>query len=289
MSVRPRRLVVVTGTGTEIGKTWVSAALARALRARGWVVSARKPAQSFDPFDPFDPAGAAMHDADVLAEATDENPADVCPPHRNYEVALAPPMAADALGRPGFTVAELAGEVAGSWPPHAVDVGIVELAGGFRSPQATSGAEGAGPAGDDCRAFADALAPDVLVVVADAGLGTINSVRSTLDAAGDAWRGATVVILNRFDESSDLHQRNLRWLSHVDGVDVVVSVGELTERVDASLERYCVACGRTTVECDGCLDAFEAPRRCPRCGRRLRVVVAPTSVTATCRLHGAIA
>ena len=41
-----KRLVVVTGTGTDIGKTYVTAALARALGAR-----ARKPVQSFDPTD----------------------------------------------------------------------------------------------------------------------------------------------------------------------------------------------------------------------------------------------
>ncbi|MBV8560261.1 MAG: AAA family ATPase, partial [Acidimicrobiia bacterium] len=46
---RPERLVLVAGTGTEVGKTWVAARLAEALRARGTRVAARKPAQSFAP------------------------------------------------------------------------------------------------------------------------------------------------------------------------------------------------------------------------------------------------
>ena len=51
---RPRRVVAVVGTGTDIGKTWVSAHLLTGLRAADLSVSARKPAQSFDPDD--DPA-----------------------------------------------------------------------------------------------------------------------------------------------------------------------------------------------------------------------------------------
>ena len=86
--LRPRKLVVVAGTGTEIGKTWVAARLARDLRATGYEVIARKPAQSFDP-------GDSSTDAHVLAAATGEEPSMVCPRHRWYPAAMAPPMAAD--------------------------------------------------------------------------------------------------------------------------------------------------------------------------------------------------
>ena len=48
---RPRRLIVVVGTATEIGKTWVASRLLRELRAEGFTVAARKPAQSFSPDD----------------------------------------------------------------------------------------------------------------------------------------------------------------------------------------------------------------------------------------------
>ena len=40
MTARPERLVLVTGTGTEVGKTWVACRLARALRGRGLIVAA---------------------------------------------------------------------------------------------------------------------------------------------------------------------------------------------------------------------------------------------------------
>ena len=65
--MRPRRLVLVVGTGTDVGKTWVSAHLLATLRAAGLTVAARKPAQSFDPADdPGDIAGF-WHDYTVEA------------------------------------------------------------------------------------------------------------------------------------------------------------------------------------------------------------------------------
>jgi len=72
---RPERLVLVTGTGTEVGKTWVACRLARALRARGLVVAARKPAQSYDRHD-----DEADTDAGLLAHATGDHPVVVPEP-----------------------------------------------------------------------------------------------------------------------------------------------------------------------------------------------------------------
>ena len=104
-------------------------------------MAARKPAQSFDPDD--DPAAL---DAAVLGAATDEPFDEVCPPHRWYETAMAPPMAAESLGRPPFRIDNLVAELV--WPDRAVDVGLVETAGGVRSPLAGDG---------DCLDFCAAL------------------------------------------------------------------------------------------------------------------------------------
>ncbi len=218
---RPGRVVAVVGTGTEVGKTWVAARLLRSLREGGTSVAARKPAQSFAPSD--DPAG---YDATVLGAASGETPEAVCPPHRWYEAALAPPMAAEVLGRPPFTVADLLGEL--RWPDEPVEVGLVETAGGLRSPIADDG---------DCRSLVQGLAPDVVVLVADAGLGTINAVRSTADALGTVSL-PFVVVLNRFELSVDLHRRNLAWLRERDRLSAFVTPGdeaELAQQVRTSL------------------------------------------------------
>jgi dethiobiotin synthetase len=220
--VCPRRLVAVVGTGTDVGKTWVAARLLTDLRAAGLRVAARKPAQSFEPDD--DPAGL---DAALLASATGEPPEEVCPRYRWYEVPMAPPMAAEALGRPPFTIQDLLSEL--RWPDDAdtnadtdsdaVDVGLVETAGGVRSPLAADG---------DCLAFCEALSPDVILLVADAGLGTINAVRLTLEALRPL-PSPVIVVLNRYDAAADLHVRNRQWLQARDGLTVVAVPGEEPE------------------------------------------------------------
>ncbi|MGZ4706745.1 MAG: ATP-dependent dethiobiotin synthetase BioD [Acidimicrobiales bacterium] len=211
----PERLVVVVGTGTEIGKTWVACRLLESLRAAGVRVAARKPVQSYEP-------GDATTDAGELAAATGEERTAVCPRHRWYEVAMAPPMAADALGRPPFDLTELIAEI--TWPDD-VQVGVVEAAGGLRSPLASDDADGV--------ALVAALMPDVVVLVADAGLGTINSIRLAV-AALDAVVGTRdalelIVVLNRFDASDELHRRNLAWLEEHDGLRLATSIDELSE------------------------------------------------------------
>jgi dethiobiotin synthetase len=210
-ATRPERLVLVVGSGTEVGKTWVTCRLARALRRRGLIVVARKPAQSYDAGDDLSDTDAAL-----LAHATGDHPAAVCPQHRWYPVAMAPPMAAEALGRRPFTIADLVDELA--WPA-VVGVGLVEAAGGVRSPLAADG---------DAAALAGALRPDRVVLVADAGLGTINGVRLSM-AALAPW--PVTVVLNRFDPADDLHLRNLEWLGGVDGFDVVTDAEDLVSPI----------------------------------------------------------
>jgi dethiobiotin synthetase len=210
LAARPERLVLVTGTGTEVGKTWVAARLAEVLRARGLRVAARKPAQSFGP-DENRPT-----DAEVLGAATGEAPETVCPRHHWYEIAMAPPMAADALGRPQIKIAELAAEIEFG---DGVDVGLVETAGGVRSPLAHDG---------DTVDLMARLKPHAVVLVADAGLGTINAVLLSYAALAPA---PTHVILNRFAAGDPLHTANRQWLSEHFGLDVSVDVESLAERV----------------------------------------------------------
>lgn len=207
---RPDQLILVTGTGTEVGKTWVGARLLEALRAEGRSVAARKPAQSFDPSE------RGRTDAEVLARATGEDVMTVCPDHRWYEVAMAPPMAADLLGRPPIKIAELAAEIGF---PESVDVGLVETAGGVRSPIAHDG---------DTVDLIALLKPDAVVLVADAGLGTINAVLLSYAALAPM---PVHVILNRFDDRDALHVANRQWLRERFGLDVVTDVADLVTAI----------------------------------------------------------
>jgi dethiobiotin synthetase len=264
-AVRPSRLVVVAGTGTGVGKTWVGVALVTALRAAGVAVAVRKPVQSAEPGEPLD--------GDLLAAASGEPAARVTPPHRTLRVPYAPPMAADVLGSPAWTVAELAAEVRASWAA-GTEVGLVELAGGPASPVADDG---------DGAALTRLLEPDLVVVVADPSLGAINAVRLSCGVLAGPWELA--VLLNRFDAGDDLHVRTRAWLRDRDGFDVAVGDG-----VDALaghvLAARCDGCGRTRAQCAGCRTDLEPPRFCARCGVRLAVRVQPMGWTARCREHG---
>ena len=195
--------MLVAGTATEVGKTWVACALIRRLREDGARVAARKPAQSYDPGDP------GPTDAEALAAATGASTEAVCTSDRTYPLPMAPPMAAEALGRTPATIAELAGGL--SWP-SGTDVGIVESAGGVRSPLAADG---------DTVDLVRAIRPDLVVLVADAGLGTINAVRSVAPALAD-WPLA--VLLNRYEPSDELHRRNREWLAERERLSVHVDL-----------------------------------------------------------------
>jgi dethiobiotin synthetase len=205
--VRPRLVVEIAGTGTEVGKTFTAAQLARGLSERGLKVAARKPAQSFAP--------GAVLDSEVLGQATGELAEVVCPAHRSYPLALAPPLAAEALSLRPPTIDDLAGEVNGSWPAQPVDVGLVEGAGGVASPLGSDG---------DNASLALRLPADVVILVADPSLGVINLVRLCRQALASL---PLLVHLNRMDPANTLHGCNRDWLVEREGLTVTTSAGDL--------------------------------------------------------------
>lgn len=205
MNPRPKQLIGVLGTQTEIGKTWAAAQLLSQARAKGLRVAARKPVQSFEP-------GQGPTDAEQLAAATGEQPDDVCPKHRNYPLALAPPMAADLLQRPRIALDELINEI--HWPDD-IDIGLVETVGGPRSPLSHDA---------DSVDLIQRLRPDRVLLVADAGLGTLNAVRLSLASIEPLL---ATVLLNRFDTANELHRLNREWLTQRYRVQVATEIAEL--------------------------------------------------------------
>jgi dethiobiotin synthetase len=205
--VRPDRVVAVLGTHTEVGKTWVSRRLLAGWQAKGLRVAARKPVQSFE-------AGTGPSDAELLARASGEDPQTVCPAKRWYPCAMAPPMAADVLGRARITMKDLFNELV--WPSR-VNIGLVETVGGVLSPLAHDGSS---------LDLVQVLQPDRVILVADAGLGTLNAVRLAKRALGSC---SLQVLLNRYDASVDLHRRNAAWLRDYDGMSVALDAAELAD------------------------------------------------------------
>ncbi|MGQ0679293.1 MAG: ATP-dependent dethiobiotin synthetase BioD [Actinomycetota bacterium] len=204
-------IVVISGTGTAVGKTHVGARLIELLRAQGVEVSARKPVQSFDPDE-------GPTDADRLGAAACEPASSICPPHRSIGLPLAPPIAAPMLGLPPFTVADLAAET--TVPERGIL--LVEGVGGPRSPLAEDG---------DTVDLARLLRADLVLLVAGAELGAINAV--VLGVA--AFEGVPVVVfLNRYDPGRLVHRTNREWLTLRLGLEVVTDLDSLAARVAAA-------------------------------------------------------
>lgn len=158
------KTLFVTGVGTEIGKTYVAALIARQLRESGVRVGVYKPVASGC-------ENGRSEDAEMLWEAAGrpQTPELVCP--LRYRAAVAPHVAAKAEGK-SFSPDELIAG-ANAWAPHC-DLLLVEGAGGLMSPLAE---------GDFYNAdLADALGAPMVVVAANR-LGVIHDTMATLLAA----------------------------------------------------------------------------------------------------------
>jgi hypothetical protein len=114
------------------------------------------------------------------------------------------------------------------WPYPRVRLGVVEMAGGVVSPIAHDDA--------DPVDFIRALDPDRVILVADAGLGTVNATRLSyralvrgLGRGGPDDQDWIVIVLNRFDAGCELHQLNNNWLSMNDGLHPMTSaIGDVS-------------------------------------------------------------
>ncbi len=182
------RGLFVTGTDTGVGKTFVSALIARDLVADGVRVGAYKPACSGSSRDAD--GCEVWEDVDVLAAAIGGGfPTDkVCP--QRYTAALAPNVAARMQNR---TVDGTLLRDGIDWWNNRVDVLLVEGVGGLLCPLT------------DDETVAD-LANDLgfpLIIVASLGLGTINHTLLTVEVAANRGLRIAGIVLNQgsLDES----------------------------------------------------------------------------------------
>ena len=182
----------------------------------GSAVAARKPAQSFAP-------GERPTDAEVLAAARPARRRTTCA-RRTATYERRDGAADGGRGARAAAVHDRRPRHRAPLARRGGAVGLVEGAGGPRSPIAADG---------DTVDLAAALAPDLVVLVADAGLGTINAVRLAVAPFTEVLPGTAVVVaLNRFG-ADPLHELNRRHLVERAGLDVVTDPAALAERLRA--------------------------------------------------------
>lgn len=172
----------VTGTDTEVGKTLVAGAIARCLRRRGRRVEVFKPVATGCRRDR---EGLISGDAEFLAACADSRRslAEICPVR--YAAALAPNVAAERERRP-VDLAAIFDEYRRL--EGAADAVIVEGIGGLMCPIT-----------DDFWAIHLARMMNLpVVIVARAGLGTINHTLLTLHAARSVGLDVAGVVVDRY-------------------------------------------------------------------------------------------
>lgn len=178
----------VTGTDTGAGKTFVAAAIAAALHARGERVAVWKPVVT----GADEPVGGRPPDHELLARAVGGNPGSVTT--ATFGPAVSPHLAAELAEKMldlGVLVAAAHAAAA------AVDVLVVEGVGGLLV-----------PFGDfTVRDLAVALGLP-LVVAARPGLGTINHSLLTIEAARAAGLDVRAVVLTPWPSEPSVLQRS---------------------------------------------------------------------------------
>jgi dethiobiotin synthetase len=195
------RGLFVTGTGTGVGKTMLSAALLAAMRAAGEPVRAYKPAVTgLD-----EPPGAWPPDHELLALAAGMRPEEVAP--LRYGPAVSPHLAAAMVGEQ-IEPARLVDNARALAQDGTL---VVEGVGGLLVPLT------------ETFTVSD-LAAQLglpLVIAAQAGLGTINHTLLTIKAARMAGLDVAAVVLTPWPaRPSPMEQSNRETIASMGQVEV---------------------------------------------------------------------
>jgi dethiobiotin synthetase len=203
------RGVLISGTDTDVGKTYVTALIARELVSAGVKLGVYKPACSGADVTN---GHARWTDLETLSKASGITELDrICP--QRFVAPLAPPVAAREAGASvdwGLMQSGLT-----RWESDA-DFVLVEGVGGLLCPLT------------DSRSMADfAVWADLpLIIVARLGLGTINHTLLTLEAAEQRGLSVEGVVLNDVDNQADTlaAATNLAELARLSPVPVLGTV-----------------------------------------------------------------
>lgn len=217
----------VTGTSTDVGKTYVAGLILKKLRESGGSAAYYKAAMSGNERDE---AGRLIPgDARFVKEISgiSQPLEEMCP--YLYERAVSPHLASRMEGNPVQMEQVLAGfrQVCASY-----DFVTMEGSGGILCPL--------------CFAEGELWLEDIIkacgmgcVLVADAGLGTINAVGLTAFYMKEKGIPLKGIIFNHFQPGDEMQEDNLRMCEHLTGVKVIACVkdGDKELEIDPKLLR----------------------------------------------------
>ena len=221
------RGLFVTGTGTDIGKTYVSAAIARELTSLNLKLAYYKAAVSGSDCIEHSDAGY-VRDHDGITQETDSLLSYL------YQKPLSPHLA--ARGEKRFASMETIKKAFNSLKDK-YDYVLSEGAGGIICPVVWE---------ENCHILYQDILKELklpVVIVADAGLGTINHTVLTINYLQENNFKVQGVILNNFDKDSLMHTDNLKMIEEISKVKVIATLAKgesklhmLDKRIDEYFE-----------------------------------------------------
>lgn len=204
--------IFITATGTDVGKTYISALIVKKLRELGVNCGYYKPALSGDVYP---------NDCEYVLQTAnlETNPKD----HVSYafKPAVSPHLAAEITNNP---------------------IKLEKIVSDFKRIKSDYDyviAEGAG--GIACPFGENLLIPDIIkaleldiIIVASASLGTINSTVLTVEYAKNRGINVRGIILNNYDETNFMQTDNKKMIEKLTGIKVVATVKNGDTEIDLS-------------------------------------------------------
>lgn len=211
--------IFITATGTDIGKTYVSALIVKKMRESGFNCGYFKPVLS----------GVAEKDGKLIESDcnyvvnTAEIPttADDCVAYW-WKEAVSPHLAAK---RAGMEIDTSKIKTEFERKNKEFDYLLVEGAGGITCPLRLENNE---------KYLLKDLIKELnapIIIVADGGLGTINSTLLTVEYARANNIKIAGIILNNFDKDSFMQQDNLKQVEYLTGIKVVATVAKNQDEI----------------------------------------------------------
>lgn len=204
-----RKGIFITATGTDIGKTYVSALMLKGLLDKGINAGYYKPALS----GAYEKQGKLIPgDAEYVCNISGLNEFPENLVSYIFKTAVSPHLAANMEG---YTIQEKVLLADYSRICKTYDFVIVEGCGGITCPLRISA--------NETFILSDLikLLDLDIVIVADAGLGTINSVLLTVAYARQCHINIVGIILNHYEPDNFLHQDNRKQIEFLTGLSVL--------------------------------------------------------------------
>lgn len=202
----------ITATGTDVGKTYVSALIIKKMREAGYDCGYFKPVLSG-----VVEKGGKLIESDcnyVVNTANIPATADECVSYW-WKEAVSPHLAAQRAGV-NIDTKKILSDFQKKTEEY--DYLLIEGAGGITCPLRLFGGE---------KYLLNDLVSELgapIIIVADGGLGTINSTLLTVEYAKSKGIKINGIILNNFDADNFMHQDNLKQVEYLTGVKVVATV-----------------------------------------------------------------